>query len=610
MKASVVQSGFESTQAIVARLAMHAARHDLNPTEIAARDFVQNQVQTLYRLNEEACYALWDTLTLGGEKVSKREDNEDDKTFEARLEELQTRYGEAEKRAQKVVIDYKFNPQNARGVVALYPNRNNIREMFLRRQIDLAYPEFAEYTVDPALYEQIENIKTDLGLMYGDFEAEYRGQKIKNQKLEQMLKETRGSSGRVEAEELVKAKLQLGNHKLHGTGPTYAEKILEAVRLRNLYARKAGYSNYYSYQLSRLEIDENELLRLMREVKIALKPMYDKLREKMDIACIKRYGISKEEARLPWFQCGVNEPGILEDVMSFSSDGYFKEIDPRPILKSTAKSIGTDADSIVDKSDLFPRPGKNPHWYLFDLETPTDIRSLGNIDPNFQDRMGYAFSTELHEIIGHGVGGSLVNPILPHMFRTLHTIVTEADAMMMEDLMYNEHWLREMLDFDKAAIDAFLTLGKQFNLAHNLVTFFHNHLLITDFEREMYNLPDSELTLDKVNKLWKDKTEEYLGIKIPKDRNEPDWTYKIHFATAPVYYQCYFLGQLLRAQVTAKINELSGQRGLFSTETGDFLRKYRDVGDAYTWSELTRHMTGKPLGIEALKAEFDELVLN
>jgi len=105
------------------------------------------------------------------------------------------------------------------------------------------------------------------------------------------------------------------------------------------------------------------------------------------------------------------------------------------------------------------------------------------------------------------------------------------------------------------------------------------------------------------------KVKEYLGIKIPDDRDEPDWTYKIHFATSPGYYQCYFLGQLMRAQVHAEINRLAPRKGLFSKKTGDYLRTYRSVGDSYTWSELVKHMTGKPLGIEALKAEFSELKL-
>ncbi len=609
MKVSEATSVFQKATLIVGKKLALAQDSTLNETERSAISFIGNQVEKLQELAEKTGYAAWDLYTLGGEEESKRKDNESDSSFKERLSKLQDKYGDAEKAAQETYQQFKFNPTIANPILPIYKNRNDIREPFLKRQVELAYPEFSECLVDPALYKKISDIETDLAMMYGDFKALYQGKEFTDAEIEGKIKETKGASGAQEVIELVQAKLEVGNHRLKGKGLTIAETILEAVKLRNEYARKAGFPNYYSYKLHRQEINETDLVSLMSEVKIALKPMYDNLREKMDTAAIKRYGISKEDARLPWFQGGVGEPGILEDVMSFSSDGYFKGIDPRPVLKETAKSIGTDADFIVDKSDLFPRPGKNPHWSLWPLKTPTDIRSLGNIDPTFQSRMGYAFSTELHEVLGHGVGYSLIEPQLPSIFKNLHTIVTESDAMMMEDLLYNEHWLREAVKFDENKIQECLTLGNQYKLADGLVKFFHNYLLITDFEREMYNLKDEELTLNNVNKLWVRKSDEYLGIKIPNDRNKPDWTYKIHFATAPVYYQCYFLGQLMRAQIHAKIDELAPQRGLFSKETGDYLKEYRGVGESYPWNELIKYMTGKPLGVDALKSEFKALKL-
>lgn len=585
----------------------HRANGGLNKTELEAVKFINEQARRLHELAEKAGYSGWDLYTLGGEDTNQRE-GEDDAAFKARLEGLQEHYAEAAKEADEAVQSYQFDPKVAAPIIPIYQNRQNIRDLFLRRQIEIVYPDFSEYTVDPALWKRITDMEIDLSVMYGDFKALYKGKELNDAEVEQMIRDTKGSAGATEAIELVKAKLAVGNHRLNGTGSTIAETILEAIKLRNQYARKAGSANYYSYSLELQEINEQELIDLLKRVKEELKPIYDKLREKMDAACMKRYGISQEEARLPWFQGGINSFGILEDVMSFSSNEYFKGKDPRPLLKETARKIGANADSIVDKSDLFPRPGKNPHWYLFPLRVPDDIRSFGNIDPSFQVNMGSVFSTELHEVLGHGVGYSFVSPDLPDLFRGLDTIITESDAMMMEEgLIYNEHWLREVARFDEDTIKTFTTVGKQYNLAQRLVEFFQKFLLITDFEREMYNLSDEELTLTRVNKLWASKVHEYLGIKIPEDRNEPDWTYKIHFATAPVYYQCYFLGQLVRAQVTAKINELSGGRGLFSKATGDFLRQYRQVGETYPWNELVEYMTGKPLDVEALKAELSQL---
>ena len=604
MKLTTVQPRFKSAREIIAQTRRVFSSERLNTTERAACDFIDTHIPELHRLEERTSYAGWDLYTLGGERVSKRKTNEGQQDFKRRIAELQTKYGERADRADKAKLDFTNNPRIARVIVELYRDRDKIKDPFLKRQVELAYPEFFEYEFDPALQEELSKRETALDLMYGDFKARYRGRKYTDTDLDQAIKDSKSAE---EAIELVKAKLSIGNHRRRGKGPTIAEAILEAVKLRNKFARIAGSPNFYSHELKKQEIVEDELVALMACVKDEIKPIFDRLREKMDRTAMQRYGISKAQARFPYFQGGVRFPHIVDDVMRFSPDKYFKGMDPRPLIRETGRKIGIDVDDIVDRSDLFPRDGKNPHWYLFGLRVPDDIRSIGNIDPTFQSSMGGTVSTEFHEVTGHGAGYASVNPELPHLFRDLHTIITESDAMMMEDLMYNKYWLKETAKFDNSTVGDFVTSGRQYNLAQNLVSFFHNYLLITDFERELYNLPDEELTLDNANKLWAKKSYEYLGIRIPKDRNEPDWAYKIHFATAPVYYECYFLGQLVRAQVTREINKLAGKRGLCSKETGDFLKKFRGVGESYPWHVLVKHMTGSSLGVDALRREFEGL---
>lgn len=602
MKTTQVMPGFVEAKDIVSSLKRDNARTDLNETEKSAIEFVKTDAVQLHDLNTKAGYASWNLLTLGGVEL-----NADSEDFKRRLKELQEKYGEEANNTQRAVVDFTTDPQVAKKLISIYQNIDAIGNPFLRRQINLAYPIFSEYNIDPELQKKLVDIENNLDIMYGDFKPTFKGKQIEDSELEDLLSKTKGPDGVKDAIELVSAKLAVGNHRLSNVGQTITETILEAVKLRNLFARKAGADNYYSYSLKKQEIDEKELVRLLDLVKVMIKPIYNKLREKMDKAAQARYGISKDDARLIWFQGGVREYGILDDVMNFNSDEYFKGIDPRTLLKETGKLMGINVDSIVDKSDLFPRPGKNPHWYLFSLQIPDDIRSFGNIDPKFDNAMGYAFNTEFHEVIGHGGGYSFVHSGIPHLLRDIHTIVTESDAMMMEDLMFNEHWLKEVAKFDNETIETFKSRGVQHRLAQELLTFFKNYLLIPDFERALYHLSDSDLTLEKVNKLWADKQYEYLGVKVPEGRNEPDWTYKIHFATAPVYYQCYFLGQLLRAQVRETIENIAKGRGLFSTETGNILRTYRGVGQSYPWSELTKHMTSKSLGVDSLKTEFEKL---
>lgn len=607
MKPSRVLPCFRDVRSVVGSMEFFSRRTDLNPAEKEAIDLLRVHGTRLHELDSALTRAVWDLFTLGGEKRSAQRSGESKKAFEARLREIQAKCNAEAVEKEVVLIDYKNDPKNADPVISVHKSKDEIRNPFIRKQIDDAHIVFSESGVDAELEKQIAKNAADLDTMYGDFTSVFKGEKLSNEQIESRLGRTKGRASAHDAIDLVKARLAIGHHRLDGKGPTVAELILETIKLRNQFARKAGAPNYYSYSLVRQGINEDDLVRLQEEVKRELKPMYRRLRDRMDKAAMKRYGISKEEARLPWFQRGVSTFKIVDDVMSFDPDKHFEGIDPSPVMKSTARKIGSSATRIVNKSDLFPRPGKTPHWYMFPLSVPDDIRTIGNIDPHFKTRMGYTFSTELHEVIGHGVGFSFIDPVLPPLFKSLDTITTESDAMMMEDLMYNKHWLKEIANFDDATIDLFLTDGKQYRLAEQLVSFFQNFLLIPDVEREMYHMSDNELTLKNVNKLWREKVEEYLGIKIPKDRDEPDWTYKIHFANAPVYYQNYFLGQLARAQNYARLNELNGSRGLLSQGTGEFLRTYRGVGEAYRWDELVEYQTGKPLSVDALKREFEDL---
>ena len=51
---------------------------------------------------------------------------------------------------------------------------------------------------------------------------------------------------------------------------------------------------------------------------------------------------------------------------------------------------------ILDRSDLFPRPGKNQHAFCIDIDREGDVRVLANVE---HDR--YWADTMMHEL-GHG----------------------------------------------------------------------------------------------------------------------------------------------------------------------------------------------------------------
>ena len=55
---------------------------------------------------------------------------------------------------------------------------------------------------------------------------------------------------------------------------------------------------------------------------------------------------------------------------------------------------------MIDRSDLYEKPGKSPHAFCTDIDREGDVRVLANIVPN-----EYWMGTMLHEL-GHSVYSS------------------------------------------------------------------------------------------------------------------------------------------------------------------------------------------------------------
>ena len=102
----------------------------------------------------------------------------------------------------------------------------------------------------------------------------------------------------------------------------------------------------------------------------------------------------------------------------------------------------------------------------------------------------------------------------------------------------------------------------------------------------------------------------------PRGPRAPDWAGKIHFSTAPVYYQNYLLGEMMASQLQAHLRRvvLGGgpdvdARYVSSPEVGAFLveRLYRG-GRVHDWRETLRRATGGALSAAAFVEELATVV--
>jgi peptidyl-dipeptidase A len=357
---------------------------------------------------------------------------------------------------------------------------------------------------------------------------------------------------------------------------------VELVKLRNRIAQSLGFPNYHHMALVLAEIDPEELFTTLDELKHLTDEPFKCLKQNLDQELVKRYSVSE---LMPWH---YSDPFFQEApaLGQADLDSYFKTKDVVDLVTRFYTGIGLDVKPILERSDLYERPGKNQHAYCIDIDREGDVRTLCNLRND-----EYWMNTLLHEL-GHGVYDVHNSEELPYLLRTpAHILTTEAIAMLMGRQTKNPAWLKEIVGIPIEKIDRIQTqLHNQ--LALSQLIFIRWGLVVVYFEREMYSNPDQDL-----NTLWWDLVEKLQLVKRPAGRQAPDWAAKIHVATAPAYYQNYILGELTASQYLAAMErDISSPLPVADAKIGTFLiEKIFKPGALYPWNTLIEHATGEPL---------------
>jgi peptidyl-dipeptidase A len=457
---------------------------------------------------------------------------------------------------------------------------NLIQDPIKRRRIEVLYLTFLGKQVDTAKLNQITKLQSEIENKYSTFRAEYRGKKLSDNDVEEILKT---STNNKELQEVWEAQKKIGR--------VVASDIIKLVKMRNEIARELGFKNYHEMSLKLSEQDPAEIEKLFDELDNLTRNAFATEKSKMDEILAKRYNIKKEDL-MPWHYQNrfFQEAPKIYDV---DLDQYYKNKDIVQLVKDYYSSIGLPIDDIVARSDLFERENKNQHAFCINIDRDAkDIRVLCNIKPNAR-----WMETMLHEN-GHALYEKYLDDKLPWDLKTpAHIFTTEAIAMLFGRFATNPQWMVDMLkisaeDAKKIQEPARNTLRLQ------QIVFSRWSQVMFRFEKSLYENPDQDL-----NKLWWDLVEKYQMLKKPAGRNEPDWATKIHIATSPCYYHNYLLGELLASQLQNYIitNIIKGKPGqdysfVNNKEVGKYLiDKVFSVGAKYQWNEMIEKATGEKL---------------
>ena len=457
-----------------------------------------------------------------------------------------------------------------------------------KRQIDLLYLQALEKQLPAQLLSKITARANAIEKAFNVYRAKAGGKELTDSQVRDILKNSKDSAERKTVWESSK-----------GVGAEVEKELKALVALRNEAARTLGFSDFHVMMLSLNEQNQADVVKLFDELdELTRKPFLD-LKADIDSALATHCKVNVSELR-PWH---YQDPFFQEapSIYPTDLDAPYKNADIIKLCKEFYSSIGLPIDAVIERSDLFEKPGKSPHAFCTDIDRQGDVRVLANIVGN-----EYWMGTMLHEL-GHAVYSSRYIPqSVPYLLRgEAHILATEGVAMLFEQFSKDADWLAKMgvkVDDAKGYDEA----GSAARRARLLI-FSRWCQVMLRFEKSMYANPDQDL-----NKLWWDLVEKYQGINRPENRNAPDFASKIHIVSAPAYYHNYMMGQLFASQVHHAIcREVLGgvepNRASYVNNNGVgkfMIDKVFTPGRSLPWNELTRFATGELLSAKAFAADF------
>ena len=526
-----------------------------NEKELELKQFIDNHVSVIQPIMTEMAKAYWEAAVTGNPDSYEK-------------------YSDLELRLRKI----RSNRSDFELLKSLQSS-GRIKNPSLARQLTILIHAYMPNQVDPELLRETVELSTRIEKAFNTFRSTIDGKKVTSNDIREILKNETDNGKRKKAWIASKQ-----------VGKAIADDIIQLVRLRNKAAKKLGFDSYHTMALAAGEQDVHEITRIFDELYGLTQAPYERMKGELDAILADKYGIAIEDLK-PWH---YHDPFFQETplVYDLDLDRYYADTDIRDLASSFYASIGLPVDSILAKSDLYEKEGKNPHAFCIDIDYEGDVRILCNLKNNES-----WMETLLHEL-GHAVYDYYKDYDVPLLMREpAHSFTTEAVAMFFGRLSRNADWMQQMLGLSESQRDEIYSVAVKYAQLKQLI-FARWAMVMFEFEKELYADPDQDL-----NQLWWDLKEKYQLIQKPAGRNVADWASKIHIASYPCYYHNYLLGELLASQfhnhLVFQVLNLDSDTGVTYIDepsVGQYFKKYVfETGNTMPWNDMIRKATGEKL---------------
>jgi peptidyl-dipeptidase A len=386
--------------------------------------------------------------------------------------------------------------------------------------------------------------------------------------------------------------------------------LLKLRDLRNRVAQEMGFSSFFALRSGWFNMSVPEMKTMTDDLCQQTRPLYEQLHCWTKHKLAQRYGqpvpklIPAHWLANRWSQ---EWPGLVDSV---DLDPLFKDKSPEWVVQQAVEygeSLGlpTLPTNFWARSDLYALPAgskrkKNTHASAWHVNLETDVRSLMNVENNYQ-----WFGTSHHEL-GHVFYFlAYSRPEVPFVLRdgaspAMHEAMAETLATPTAQVPY----LRQL---------GLIPADKQFdeiqwllNDALDKVVFIPwSAGVMAAWERDFY---EGRLPADQLNQRWWEYVAKYQGVAPPEPRGEAfcDAATKTHINDDPAEYYKYSIAFAIKYQlqmhIAKKILHQDPRNTSFkgNKEVGAFLYNIMKQGATRDWRQVIREATGEEFSGRAM----------
>eukprot|EP00536_Pseudo-nitzschia_multiseries_P002496 jgi/Psemu1/235748/estExt_Genewise1.C_330129 len=397
---------------------------------------------------------------------------------------------------------------------------------------------------------------------------------------------------------------------LRSIGPFVCSNgFLEIVQLRNKLARMLGFEDYYDYTVTNAEgFSKSKLFEILDGLEEGTRPLMVKARKTLE----EMHG---PKALDPW-----NKSYMMAGSVVKKMDPYF------PFSKSVENYLRSYAAMKIGYSnatmtlDLLDRKNKYSngfcHWPVPAWVKPdgTHVPSQANFtslaDPAAVGSGMTALNTLMHEA-GHAAHFANIvqpSPLFSQERAPTSVAYAENQSMFLDSLVGDSAWRAKYAKDLQGTPIPFNVIEEEIRSRHPFQVFgLRSMLCVSYFEKALYELPESELTPDKVQALADE-----IEIRIQGGLSPRPLLSVPHLVSdeASCYYQGYTLAEMSVHQTRKYFKDKYGYI-VDNPMVGPTLTDaYWKCGNSKPFLQIVKDLTGKELAgddwVDTLKADLEE----